>query len=59
MSAVSELLRGVTDDATKLRREVEQAAVNVSCAMAVIHGGEWRIDIAHEYEFVLISRVRS
>ncbi|MBB4407069.1 MULTISPECIES: hypothetical protein [Agrobacterium tumefaciens complex] len=34
--------------------EVQAAAEYLADAMARIHGGKWKIDIAHEHHFVMI-----
>lgn len=35
---------------------VKRKAAEVSCLMALIHGGDWRVVIDHDHQFVSISR---
>ena len=35
---------------------VKRKAAEISTAMALIHGGDWRVQVDHETQFVLVIR---
>lgn len=45
---------GATED--HLETVIKRKAAEISIAMAVLHGGEWRVQIEHEEGFVHITR---
>ncbi|MBX4889809.1 hypothetical protein [Rhizobium bangladeshense] len=54
---VADLLYGA-DGATEndLQTVIKRKAAEISIAMAVLHGGDWRIQVDHEDGFVHITR---
>ena len=35
---------------------IKRKAAEIAIAMAVLHGGDWRVQIDHEDQFVLVTR---
>ena len=54
---VADLLYG-TDGATEgdLEIVIKRKAAEISFAMAILHGGDWRVQVDHEEGFVHITR---
>jgi hypothetical protein len=54
---IADLLYG-TGGATEndLETVIKRKAAEISIAMAVLHGGEWRVQVDHEDGFVHITR---
>lgn len=54
---VADLLYGA-DGATEgnLETVIKRKAAEISIAMAILHGGDWRVQVDHEEGFVHITR---
>jgi hypothetical protein len=54
---VADLLYGAgTKTEQELEVVIKRKAAEISIAMAVLHGGEWRVQIDHEDGFVHVTR---
>lgn len=49
-------LRDIASRATGEAAEIERHAASIATAMALIHGGEWRVQIDHLTGLVLVRR---
>lgn len=54
---VAELLYGPgVGTEQEMQTVIKRKAAEISIAMAILHGGEWRVQIDHEEPFVHITR---
>lgn len=55
---IAKMLEDAIPAGDKLLADIEKAAVELSCLMAVAHGGEWRTKVDHEHHLVMVVGVR-
>lgn len=54
---VAELLYGTgVKTEEEMETVIKRKAAEISIAMAILHGGEWRVKIDHDQQFVTVSR---
>ncbi|RWK16213.1 hypothetical protein [Mesorhizobium sp.] len=49
------IITGV-DEMADAARQIERNAASIAAALSIIHGGEYRVEIDHQVEFVLVRR---
>lgn len=54
---IADLLYGTgVSTAEEMETVIKRKAAEISIAMAILHGGEWRVQIDHDEQFVHITR---
>lgn len=56
MKAVSRMQAAATHEGTVLLETINIAAAGLARMMQAAHGGDWRVQIEHDAEFVMIAR---
>lgn len=50
------IMGDVADKMAKAARQIELDAASIASALAIIHGGKYRVEIEHQHPYVLVRR---
>ncbi|OWK20648.1 hypothetical protein AJ88_27740 [Mesorhizobium amorphae CCBAU 01583] len=50
------IMGDIADRMAKAARQIELDAASIASALAIIHGGKYRVEIEHQHEYVLVRR---